>query len=138
MRATRLAATVAVFVVTAASVSADFAGFEGGETQDWYTEVDRKSYILQSGTQANPNYIHHSYSFVSANDLGNTEFVCAILGTPNGDYGECGTDFERYCYYAWTHSSNDLDCHDRDGHAWRAGTINKGFRGTTIRIHGTF
>ena len=127
-----------VSTLIAPAATAHFADFTGGETQDWYTDPFKRSFILQSGSQANPDYIRHSYSFVSANDTANTEFLCAILGTSTGLVGECGTDFERYCYHAWTHSTNDLDCHDRDGHSWIAGTENQGVRGTTIRIHGTF
>ena len=79
-----VAATAVVSTLIAPAATAHFADFTGGETQDWYTDPFKRSFILQSGSQANPDYIRHSYSFVSANDTANTEFLCAILGIPPG------------------------------------------------------
>jgi hypothetical protein len=120
-------AVLGLSVLTAALVSSARAhtdGFTGGIT------IDRT--LCWDGCRLVSDNLH-SWSFVSANDVDAHEnaYVCpGIIGWTEDK--ECGYDFERYCWFEYTHSSNDLDCHDRDGNAWRWLVENNGF------WHGSF
>jgi len=121
------------------AANAHFAGFTDGDTQDWYIPPGGSQYLVNSSG----GRLTHSFSFDSSNDLGGTNYVCAVIDPPgsNNADGECGNDFERYCWYQYTHSSNDLDCHDRDGNSWWAygqNLVPPYVGGTTVRIHGTW
>ncbi|MGI8945364.1 MAG: hypothetical protein ACR2GL_03885 [Thermoleophilaceae bacterium] len=67
------------------------------------------------------NAVYHSYGFNSAVAKSN-QYVCPSIWGGGGRTYECGFGFERYCYQAWTHSSNDLDCHDQDGVSFLSST----------------
>ena len=110
-----------------------FAGFTDGVTQDRFIAAGGTEWVRVGGTG---QIEHHSYTFVSANAITGSGTVCAVIFDGVSRY-ECGPDFERYRYFLYTHSSNDLDCHDVDGNAWRAGA-SVGTTGKTVRIHGTF
>lgn len=124
--------TLLVLAGVAATAAAHFANFTGGVTQDRFINAGSTEYVRAGdGT-----ILHHSYSFVSANNETGSGTVCAIIYDGVARY-ECGAGFERYCYFAHTHSADDLDCHDVDGNAWRAGA-SVGSTGKVVRIHGTF
>ena len=122
------AVLLAVAGLGASSASGHLDGFSCNPCYDenWYHSTN--AILVHDGI--------HSWGFVSANDLGSTNEVCPGIHDGNDFRRECGIDFERYCYFAWTHGS-DLDCHDGDGVSWRAMVWNKG-SGTTIRVHALF
>ena len=65
--------------------------------------------------------------------------ICPWIDDGSRITEECGRDFERYCYYLWTHSSNDLDCHDRDGTSFRTGLHTNAMNGiNTFNGHSTW
>lgn len=90
-----------------APAQAHFDAFSDGRTFNCWIPYGGDCYWQPT------NAVYHSYGFVSGN-AGSSQYMCPSIWDGTRRY-ECGFGFERYCYYLWTHSSNDLDCHDRDG-----------------------
>lgn len=131
----------AVFAGSAATpASGHYEYFSGGVYQDWYVPYNERRCIYDGGGDDIYGCMNHSYSFISAEDIGGANGICAMLfNRTNHDLwsAHCGSDFVRHCSPGQNHSSNQLDCHDQDSNQRHAGASNGG-SGTTIRMHGTY
>jgi len=85
------------------------------------------------------NCATHSYSFVSANDIGGANHLCAEVYRPSDHAAvarACDWDFARTCF-RYMHAPGAEHCEDEDGWSWHAGGENQG-PGTTVRRHAVY
>jgi hypothetical protein len=131
----RLLALVGVTVLAgAAPAVAHYAYFTGSVYYDVYVPANAERCIVTSSGCS-----QHSWSFVSAKDIGSSNFICARIRLAGGTYtAHCGDDFVRHCTRGQNHSTNQLDCHDQDS---VDNLIAAGFNdeaGTTLQLHGGY
>jgi hypothetical protein len=106
-----------------------------GITHDLYTPGGNTSRCVYGPG----NCSAHTFSFASANDLANTNYVCAELYHP-ADHSPpagftCNQDFARHCQYGAHEGTDAQHCWDRDTTTLHAGARNGDPWGTTIRRH---
>ena len=138
----RLSRSTAVICVLAAasclsadSARADLRGFTTGITHDLYTEMGEARCVYGPN-----NCSLHSFTFASANDTADLNYVCAEIYNPNNHSdligGRCAVDFVRLCIGSTHDGSGDpLHCVDQDSNMYHAGAANEVGNGTTIRRH---
>ena len=132
LRAPVLALLAALAV--AAPAVAHYAYFTGSIYQNNYVGANAVGCIQNGGCT------NHSYTFISAEDLGGSNVICARIWLAGGSgYSQdCAARFVRHCTYPNYHSGNALDCHDQDHTTnFYAGAVNSS-PGTTIRMHGGY
>lgn len=128
---------LALMLAVALPATAHYSGFTGSITQDIYIPANKRRCLVSGGG----NCVAHSYSFVSAGDVGGRNFVCAqTYNAGNHDLyqGSCGNDFVRHCAIGQRHDGGGLNCHDQDGNSYLHAGAATSSPGTTVRIHGTF
>jgi hypothetical protein len=140
-RRTKVAAAIMVGALFGASTQAARAHIQdstAGITHDLYTPGLESRCVYGPG-----NCATHTYQFVSANDVANTNFVCAQLYNPSNHSppagSSCNQDFVRHCQTASHVSPFDAaHCIDYDSVNYHAGARNGDGLGTTIRRHAVY
>ena len=107
-----------------------------GITHDLYTPGTNQSRCVYGPT----NCSAHTFSFASANDTANTNYVCAEMYNP-ADHSpaagySCNQDFVRHCQFGAHATPFDAQhCWEFDSTTYHAGARNGDPLGTTIRRH---
>jgi hypothetical protein len=130
-----LALAGAFWLLPAGSARSDLRGFTTGITHDLYTETHTARCVHGPN-----NCSLHSFTFASANDTADLNFVCAEIYNPNNHSNligsRCAVDFIRLCIGSTHDGSGDpLHCVDQDSNMYHAGARNELGNGTTIRRH---
>jgi hypothetical protein len=124
--------------MSSATTSAHITGDPIGITHDLYTQVNESQCVYSNG-----NCSLHSFTFASANDLGEAGFFCAEIYTAsyppregNGVKNACGwnTDVARVCLNNGHDGAGPLHCVDQDATMYKAGAF-RGSLSSTLRRH---
>lgn len=136
--AKRIALTVVVALViavaTAGPAAAQMAldGFTGSTVQDWYLVANQRKCVEGGGGP--PPCLAHSFTYVTANDLGGSYFMGALLFYRyDHSYYDAHWDYNiaRHCAPGYQYGNT---CVDQDHTFNHAGAANGGPGGTTVRM----
>jgi hypothetical protein len=138
--ARRSLAGVALGVVVAitgiagpAQAQLSLSGFTGNTTQDWYLRVNQRKCVEGGGGP--PPCLAHTFTYVTANDIGASNFMGALLfdrydhSLWDGHYAE---NIARHCAPGYQYGNT---CVDQDHTFNHAGAANGGPSATTVRMH---